>query len=194
MIAIFCHWMVVAALTCQVAGAPAAAGGQNTKSDAAPPAATALAIVDENGARHELKPADFAALPRQSAKATLHGKEGEFSGASLVDLLKSCGVEFGDKLKGRNAATVAVLDATDGYRIIVPLVDIDPATTDRIAIVADQRDGQPLDAKEGPYRLILPGDKREIRSIRNLVAIHIVNLRDLPLTPAPSSEEHRDPH
>jgi hypothetical protein len=169
------------------------ASAENQSNAPDKPAAAAsgtLAVIDEGGSAHTIAPVDFAQLPQQTVKATSHDKEAEFSGASLVDVLSSCGVEFGEKLKGKRAPTVAILDATDGYRVVISLLEIDPATTDKVAIVANKRDGQPLSAKKGPYRLVLPGEKREIRWIRNLQSIHIVNLKDLPLDKSTTEEIH----
>jgi hypothetical protein len=102
-------------------------------------------------------------------------------------------VGFGEKLKGRRAATVAIRDASDGYRIVISLLEIDPATSDKVAIVADRRDGELLSEKEGPYRLIMPGEKREIRSIRNLQSIRVVNLKDFPLDRLPVAKGDHAP-
>ncbi len=99
----------------------------------------------------------------------------------LSDALQACGVKLGDDLKGRRAATIAILDATDNYRTVLSLLDIDSKTTERKVVIADRRDGKPLDAKEGPYRLVIPDDKRPIRWIRMLRTIRVANLRDLPL-------------
>jgi hypothetical protein len=188
MIGLVCHWLVIAALVCQVAGAAPAGNVESPAVDSTTSSVATLTVVDEAGTEHVVGRQYFAALPRQAEKVTTHGGTAEFSGVSLVDLLESCGVEFGEKLKGKRASTVAVLDATDGYRIVVSLAEIDPASTDKVALVADRRDGNPLDSKEGPYRLVLPGEKREIRWIRNLTSIHIVNLKDLPLDGTTKSE------
>ncbi len=40
-------------------------------------------------------------------------------------------------------------------------------------LVADRKDGKPLDAHEGPFRLVVPGDKRPARSARSIVKIEI---------------------
>ena len=149
-----------------------------------------LTVIDGGGAVHTIAPADFAQLPQQTVKATSHDKESEFSGASLIDLLKSCGVEFGEKLKGKRAPLSPFWTPPTATAIVISLLEIDPATTDKVAIVANRRDGQPLSAKEGPYRLVLPGEKREIRWIRNLQSIHIVNLKDLPLDKSTTEENH----
>jgi hypothetical protein len=40
---------------------------------------------------------------------------------------------------------------------------LDPAFAVRDIILADKRDGKPLDSKEGPFRIVSPGDKRAAR-------------------------------
>jgi Oxidoreductase molybdopterin binding domain len=190
MIGLLSTWNLSLALMLQISlGAEV---GNSPPANAILPVSVALTVIDEAGVDHPLTASDIAQLPQQTVKVTSHDKEAEFSGPSLVDVLKSCGVEFGEKLKGRRAPTVAVLDAADGYRVVISLLEIDPATTDSVAILADRRDGQPLGEKEAPYRLVIPGDKREIRWIRNLRSIHIVNLKELPLDKPSSVEDHHE--
>ena len=156
----------------------------------APPSADkeSLKVIDEAGVAHSLSRDDFLKLPRQKVNTKVHDSDAEFQGASLVDLLKSVGVQFGSDLKGKRAPTVALCDATDGYRVVVTLLEIDPSTADRPAIVADRRDGKPLDVNARPYQLVIPGDKRGIRWIRQLQTIRIVNLNDLP----PQNTRYKD--
>jgi hypothetical protein len=148
---------------------------------AAVASAVVLTVIDEAGMAHSISSEEFSRLPRSSAKVTTRGEEAEFAGTSLVELLKSCGVGFGKDLRGRRAPTVAILEATDEYRVVVSLLEIDPDTNDKVAIIADSRDGNPLSDQQGPFRLILPGDKREVRWIRNVRTIRVMNLRDISL-------------
>jgi hypothetical protein len=99
-------------------------------------------------------------------------------------LLQSVGVVFGHDLRGARAANVVLLEAPDGYRIALAQLEIDPDTTDTAALVIDRRDGKPLDEKEGPYRLILPGEKRPVRWIRMIRTIRVMNLKEVPLDAA----------
>ncbi|HTQ37783.1 MAG TPA: molybdopterin-dependent oxidoreductase [Pirellulales bacterium] len=137
-------------------------------------------IVDEAGQSHRLTAADIAKLPQRTLKAKAHDAENEFSGVSLVDLLQSVGVEFGDKLKGARAGTVLVVEAADGYRTAFALLEIDPATTDKIVLLADKKNSQPLDDKEGPLRLVAPDEKRPIRWVRCVKTLRVINVKDLP--------------
>jgi hypothetical protein len=48
-----------------------------------------------------------------------------------------------------------------------------PAFSDRVILLADRRDGKPLDNREGPLRLIVPGDKRHARWIRGVTTLEV---------------------
>jgi hypothetical protein len=94
------------------------------------------------------------------------------------------GVVFGKELKGDRASTVALIEAADGYRIAITLLEIDPETANTLVLLADRRDGQPLGEKESPLRLVIPGDKRQVRWIRMIRTIRLVNLKTTPLADA----------
>jgi hypothetical protein len=107
---------------------------------------------------------DLAALPRQTLQVQDHdGRESVFEGVALVELLQRAGVPLGKDLRGERMATCIVVGAADGYRVVFALPEIDPAFSDRLIVLADRRDQQPLSAREGPFRLIVPGEKRQAR-------------------------------
>ena len=189
MVGSLCVWISNVALMLQVS-ASAELDRSQTPNASTVASAVALTVIDEAGATHSISPENFSQLPQLSAKVTSHDADAKFARASLVDLLQKSGVKFGKDLRGRRAATVAILEATDGYRVAVALLEIDPDTTDKVALVSDQRDGNPLGDKDGPYRLILPSEKREVRWIRNLRTIRNINLRDFPLeSPRPNGAD-----
>lgn len=140
-----------------------------------------ITLIDENGKQRAFDADDLADLPRR--KVELRDKESvkSYEGVSLVDALERFGVGFGDALRGKRAATIALCDARDDYRVVISLLEIDPATGDELVLLADRCDGQPLGASEGPFRLVIPGDKRQIRSIRMLRMIRIANLSEMRL-------------
>ena len=47
------------------------------------------------------------------------------------------------------------------------------AFTDRVVLLADRRDNQPLPTAEGPLRLVIPDEKRHARWVRQVVSIHL---------------------
>jgi hypothetical protein len=144
-----------------------------------------LTVIDIDGNHKTLTADDITKLPHQTVHAKTHDIESEFEGVSLVDLLQSIGVVFGEKLRGTRASEVLLVEATDGYRTAISLLEIDPATTDKLVLLADKRDGKPLDEKEGPFRLVLPGEKRPVRWVRSVKTMRIVNLKDMPLDKTP---------
>jgi len=115
-------------------------------------------------------------LPRVEARTTdPHdpGKEMVYSGTPLVEVLKAGGLLFDSAMAGiRETVTMTVLvEATDGYRAVFSLAELDPELTDRVILLADTKDGQPLPPREGPFRIIVPGEKRLARWVRQVRAV-----------------------
>ena len=122
----------------------------------------------------KLTAADLAKLPRRSVRAKDHdGKESEFEGSPLVEVLKLAGVKFGEGLRGKNLALYLVGEASDGYRAVYALPELDPAYTDKVVILVDKRDGKALDAKEGPLRIVVPDEKMRARWVRQVTGLVI---------------------
>ena len=60
---------------------------------------------------------DWRKLPRCSVRAKEHdGKESEFEGVEVGEILKLAGVKFGEQLRGRDLALFLVVEAADRYR------------------------------------------------------------------------------
>jgi len=154
------------------AQSPTPAPGREPASAATPsPIAWPLKIV--------LTPSALAGLPRREAAVTdMHGGPATYSGVELGALLGRAGVPQGEALRGRDLAAYAVVIASDGYRVVFALPELDPAFTDRLVLLADQRNGQPLPPSLGPFRVVIPAEKRQARWIRNAVEI------DVDLVPA----------
>jgi hypothetical protein len=66
----------------------------------------------------------------------------------------------------------AVVKAADGYRAVYALPELDPSFTDRVILLADRRNGAPLDAK-APFRVVVPGEKHEARWVRQVTEIDV---------------------
>jgi len=64
-----------------------------------------------------------------------------------------------------------VVEAKDGYQAVFALPEFDPAFTDNVIVLADTRDDKPLNDVEGPFRMIVPADKRHARWVRQVTAI-----------------------
>jgi hypothetical protein len=107
-------------------------------------------------------------LPRVETRTTdPHdpGKEVIYSGTPLVEVLKAGGLRLdsGTARIRETVATTVLVEATDGYRAVFALAELDSELTDRVILLADAKDGQPLPPSEGSFRVIVPGEKRPAR-------------------------------
>ena len=119
---------------------------------------------------------NVAKLPRSTVKAKGHdGKEATSEGIALVEILELAGVEFGERLRGKALANYLLVEAADGYRAVFALHELDLAFNDRVIILADRRDGSPLTARDGPWQIVVVGEKRQARWVRQVVALTIRN-------------------
>ncbi len=139
-------------------------------------AAPGVDIGGERVAPTHLTLADIAKIvPRSEAHASVHGSEAVWSGVPLIDLLRSAGAPTGDALRGLALALYVRVTAADGYRAVFALAELDPGTGHAFVILADRKDGKPLDDKEGPLRLIASGDDRPARWVRQVIAIDVLS-------------------
>ena len=113
------------------------------------------------------------AMPHRTVTAAIHGLSGAYSGVPLTLLLARVNAPQGETLRGPAMSDVVAVKACDGYRVVLTLPDIDPAFRDQTVIVADTLDGHPLDVHQGPFRLIVEGDKRAARSARCVTSIAV---------------------
>jgi DMSO/TMAO reductase YedYZ molybdopterin-dependent catalytic subunit len=126
---------------------------------------------------------DLASLPRQSVRARDHkGVEATFEGVAVVEILTKAGARVGDRLRGGAMVDYLVVEASDGYRAVFALPEIDPAFTDRVILLADRRDGRPMVNPEGPLRIVVPGEKKQARWVRQ---VKTLTVRRAPTVPAP---------
>lgn len=63
--------------------------------------------------------------------------------------------------------------ARDGYQVVFALAELDNAFTDKKIILASQIDDKPLAQTDGPFRIIVQGEKKPARCIRMVTAIKI---------------------
>jgi hypothetical protein len=130
----------------------------------------------EDGKSVALNRADVEALPH--LKVTVPGKEAApelYEGVTVKSVLGKAGVTFGDTLKGKRLANCLLVEAADGYKVVFALPELDPAFADRQIVLAFLRDGKPLDDKEGPYRIVIPDEKRMARWVRQVTSFKIAS-------------------
>jgi hypothetical protein len=92
-------------------------------------------------------------------------------------VLALAGIQLGDTLRGPRMAEALLVEAGDGYKVVFALAEVDPAFATREIILADKRDGKALDAKEGPYRIVAPGDARPARWVRQVTTLRVIAVK-----------------
>jgi hypothetical protein len=133
-----------------------------------------LTVVNESGKSLALTDAAWKKLPRQSIKARDHsGTLATYEGVVLARVLQEAGVTLGKELRGPRLANILLVEAADGYRVAFSLAEIDPEMSEGVVLLADRKDGKPLDANEGPYRLVVPRDKKHARWVRQVIRLSV---------------------
>ncbi|WP_430446704.1 molybdopterin-dependent oxidoreductase [Sphingorhabdus contaminans] len=118
----------------------------------------------------------MSGLPVIEADLTAHGISQKCSGPSLSDVLDRLGFPTGKELTGPALETGVIVRGRDGYAVLFSLGELDAALGAKSVIIATQCDGKPLADADGPYRLVLPGEERAARSVRQVIAIEAVHL------------------
>lgn len=122
--------------------------------------------------------ADLRVLPRSEVYLQEAGETVRYTGVAVEELLRRAGVPLGNMLRGTVLTSYVMAHAYDGYAVLFSLWELDASLTGRQGIiVADERNGKPLDAARGPLRLVVPGDGEAARSVRMLERLEYVRLR-----------------
>ncbi len=138
------------------------------------PAQRAVAVVMD-GKSSTVDGAALAAMPSTTITAATHGdKPAAWQGVALEEILHRAGVPQGEALRGRSMASFIRVTAADGYQVVFSLAELDPGFSHTTVILAQARDGQPL-TSDGPFRLVVPGDQRAARWVRNVTTIEVVD-------------------
>jgi len=131
-------------------------------------------VVNESGKVVSFTVADLAKLPQKELKAREHGgDEATYRGVLVANLLKQADVTLGERLRGKMLTNHLIVEASDKYRVLFSLPEIDPDWTDNVVLLATARNGEPLDAAHGPVQLVVPGDKRHSRWVKQIVRLTV---------------------
>lgn len=142
---------------------------------AAAQAAAAVRISGDVPRPVTLRVPELAALPRTRVEVGEHGNPPVvYEGVLLSTVLERAGVQFGKELRGARLATAVVVDAADGYHVTFGIAELDSAFTARRVLLVDRAAGEPLNAAEGPLRLVISGESRPARWVRQVVGIRVI--------------------
>lgn len=128
----------------------------------------AQSISVEGEVAHPLKlsAADITAMKKvEVVAADRDGQTHHYSGVPVYEILQQAGVTLGPQLRGENMSKYLLVKSGDGYEVLFSLPELDSTFTNRVIILADKMDGNPLPAGKGPFRIVVPGEKKPARWI-----------------------------
>ena len=138
--------------------------------------AQTLQVVNADGHATTLSAAQIANAPHVAVDAHDHAAA-HFEGVPLAAVLSLAGIQLGDTMRGPRMTEALLVKAADGYKVVFALAETDPAFATREIILADKRDSKPLDAKEGPFRIVAPGDARPARWVRQVTTLRVISVK-----------------
>lgn len=145
----------------------------------APSVARAQVLRIHSGSRDvTMTAAEVAALPHRQLRVAGENStdSSTVSGVPLWEILQKAGIPSNEASGRQRGAMYVRLLGADGQAAMFGLVELDPGFTRKTVLVADQREGHPLDGAEGPLRVFVPDDLRHARWIRGLARIDVGTL------------------
>lgn len=131
------------------------------------------AAVPPGAVEVKLDEAVLAKLPQVKAEGMAHGRKLACEGVALVDLLRASGAMPSEPLRGAQLSRMAQVRARDGYRAAFSLGELDPSLGNRPVVLTRRCNGAELPAEDGPWRLIVPGESRPARWVRQVQSIRV---------------------
>lgn len=116
----------------------------------------------------------LATLPRTSLKVKeKEGEEFTYEGVKVADILAVAGMKFGQSLRGERLADYLLADSAEGFRVVFALTELDADFSDRVVLLADRRNGQAIDGRDGPLRIVVSDERKHARWVRNVTALTV---------------------
>lgn len=141
-----------------------------------PAAAQSIDLKGPDGHTVTLSAETVAAMPQVKVTLDVHGVSHVYEGPLLIDVLKTVGAPTGRDLHGAALASAIIATAADGYQVVFGLAEADPGTRPNRIILADKADGAALDEHAGAFQIVVEGDLRPARSIRQVVTLEVRSL------------------
>ncbi len=138
------------------------------------PANASVKVLGEDGKSEALDAVTLAKMPQHEVHAEAHGKAVTCAGANLGDVVAKVGAPQGEALRGKALALFVRVSGRDGYQAVYSLAELDPAMHDNVPILTARCDGSALDEKDGPFRIVYPGEKRPARWVRQVLTVELL--------------------
>ena len=142
----------------------------------------AIIVLSASGGSQTLSPSDLAGLPAVQVTVPFGGDHSgaTFEGPLLWTVLAHAAAAEAAKPRDQLRMTVTV-EGQDGYAAVLALGELLPEFEAKQVVLADKQDGQPL--APGHFRLVVPGDKRGGRSVKDVALVAVTALPAPALAP-----------
>ena len=159
---------------------------------AAPLAAQSALHVDAgNGATRTFSRAQLEALARDTLRTEGgHAPPATFQVVSVGRLLSEVGITL-DSLRSGDLRRVVLAEARDGYTVVFSLGELSKPLGAQSLWIAVRREGLEIPESEGPFRLLVPGDTRGARAVRQLERLRVVTVDTTRRSTQPSQRSSR---
>ncbi|HEY3890259.1 MAG TPA: molybdopterin-dependent oxidoreductase [Caulobacteraceae bacterium] len=149
--------------------------------------AQSIVVKGAQGRVETVSAADILAMHRASVTVP-YGDKATFTGAVIGDLLAEVGAPSDVRLHGPPVNQIVVVTGQDGFTTVLSLAETEKSFRTEPIILADRQNGKPLDAKQGPYRLVIGGELKPARSVWGVIEVELrpVNTNDPSSKAAPS--------
>ncbi|MGH8051824.1 MAG: molybdopterin-dependent oxidoreductase [Arenimonas sp.] len=118
----------------------------------------------------------FSGLPRKEVSAASHEEAPQqWEGVALIDVLRKAGAPVDKLLRGSALTKIVRITAADGYQVVFSLAELDAGFANATVLLVDKQNHKTLSGETGPFRLVVPGDKRAGRWIRNVQTIELLD-------------------
>lgn len=125
-----------------------------------------ITVTRGNNPAQVIHHADWSAFRRiETMQKDRDGTGHVYSGVAVSDLLQKAGVPMGKALRGESMSQYLLVKAADGYRVLFALPELDSAFAEKTILLVDTVDGKPLPEAKGPFRIVVPGEKKPARWI-----------------------------
>jgi len=149
-----------------------------------------LVVGNESGETITLSPKQFAELPRTTIQAKVPHTEqtAKYEGVLLAEILLEAGVKTTDpsqqakKLPRVLRHAYVLVEADDGYQAVFSIPEVLTESYGREVLLADRKNRKPLDAKAGPYQVIVAGSSVFERRVRQVTRILVQPASASPFT------------
>ncbi len=144
---------------------------------------SALPVVAQQASLAVLGPGQQTTITLEALKAMAHVQitvlnghthaRETYAGVPLIQLVEKVGAPEPSAVRGKALAQYVVATGSDGYKAVLSLAEIEPGFHPGLVLVSDSLDGKPIDAKEGPLKLVVEEDTRPARAVHNLLRLEL---------------------